>query len=1092
MACIKGALRSASVAFAPDSPYLAAGTMAGAVDLSFSSSANLEVFKLDFQSDEWELPVVGECASSERFSRLSWGKPGPGSKEYALGLIAGGLVDGGINIWNPLRLMSSKVAEGSLVASLQKHTGPGVGSGAQGEVSFLAWNHKVQHILASTSYNGTTVIWDLKRQKPVISFSDSIRRRCSVLQWNPDIATQLIVASDDDRFPSLRVWDMRNTISPMKEFVGHSKGVIAMSWCPNDSSFLLTCAKDNRTLCWDTVTGEIISELPASTNWNFDIHWYPKIPGVISASSFDGKIGIYNIEACSRLSSAETDFGSASMGGPPVHLRAPKWLKCPVGVDFGFGGKLASFRPSAGAPGTSEVHVHNLVTESNLVNRSTEFEAAMRNGDKAALRALCETKSEEAQSEDDRETWGFLKVMFDIEGIARTELRKHLGFAGDVNAIADSDLSKKMEESLSLGEHMAGKADEGVSLLGKGIQDTLLDNGEDFFNNLESPKAEAFSASEGVIAGDTSVPNGEKIQNEAGLDESESSLDEAIQHSLIIGDYKEAVSHCMSANRMADALVISHWGGLWESTRDQYLKRSHSSYIKVLAALVGNDLLTLVNVRPLSSWKETLALLCTYARGEEWSLLCDTLASRLMVGGHTLAATLCYICAGNIDKTVEIWSRNLKDNYNGKSYVDHLQDMMEKTVVLALATEQKNFSTSLTKLVENYAELLASQGLLTTAMEYLKLLRTEGSSNELAILQDRIAFAMEEKEGPKTSHFDSTASQQMPVYGNVQAGSNRIDGSEQYYQDNAQPQSPFALPSNAYGEGYQQPFAPSYGTNYHPVHSKQQFQDYTNQSFQSTGAPQMFVPQQVPQAQQMHYAPSVAASPEVKPFNPAPPPALKHMEQYQQPTLASHLYPGNSTASFQVGMPGSVPHGAGASQPTPFMPNQIMTPASAAKGFMPVTNTGFVQKSSQPSSPTHVAEAQPTAASSASTQSVPPTVETVDTSNVSAQMRPVVETLRRLYEETSRILGAPNAVTNRRREIDDNSRRLGSLFAKLNSEDISPNAATKLVQLCQALDKGDFSGALHIQVLLTTSDWDECNFWLSPLKRMIKLRQNAR
>lgn len=26
------------------------------------------------------------------------------------------------------------------------------------------------------------------------------------------------------------------------------------------------------------------------------MHWYPKIPGVISASSFDGKIGIYNIE----------------------------------------------------------------------------------------------------------------------------------------------------------------------------------------------------------------------------------------------------------------------------------------------------------------------------------------------------------------------------------------------------------------------------------------------------------------------------------------------------------------------------------------------------------------------------------------------------------------------------------------------------------------------------------------------------------------------------------------------------------------------------------------------------------------------------
>ncbi|CAN6442260.1 unnamed protein product [Victoria cruziana] len=932
MACIKGASRSASVAFSPDTPYLAAGTMAGAVDISFSSSANLEVFKLDFQSDEWELPVVGGCPSSERFNRLSWGKPGPGSKEYELGLIAGGLVDGSINIWNPLKLISSKDAEGSLVASLQKHTGPvhglefninspnllasgaddgelciwdisnpaepshfpplkGVGSGAQGEVSFLAWNHKVQHILASTSYNGTTVIWDLKKQKPVISFSDSIRRRCSVLQWNPDVATQLIVASDDDRFPSLRVWDMRNTISPMKEFVGHSKGVIAMSWCPNDSNFLLTCAKDNRTLCWDTSTGEIVSELPAGTNWNFDIHWYPKIPGIISASSFDGRIGIYNIEACSHLSSAETDFGSASVGGLPVHFRAPKWLKCPVGVDFGFGGKLASFRLNAGAHGTSEIHVHNLVTESSLVNRSTEFEAAMRNGDKAALRALCETKSQEAESENDKETWGFLKVMFDIEGIARKELRKHLGFAGDANASADPDLSKKIEKSLSLDEHVASEADADASLLGEGRQDTFLDNGEDFFNNLESPKSEAFSVSEGLVAGDASVPNGEKIQ-EAGLDGSpESLLDEAIQHALIIGDYKEAVSQCVFANRMADALVISHWGGLWESTRDQYLDRSHSSYIKVLAALVGNDLLSLVNTRPLSSWRETLALLCTYARGEEWSLLCDTLASRLMVGGYTLPATLCYICAGNIDKTIEVWTRNLKDNHNGKGYVDNLQDLMEKTVVLALATEQKHFSTSLTKLVENYAELLASQGLLTTAMEYLKLLRTESSSHELAILQYRIAFAVEEKKGPKTSHFDSTSSQQKPVYGTEQAGFERIDATQHYYQDNTQPQSPYGLHSNAYGKGHQQHFATSYGTNYHPVDSSQQFQDYTNQSFQSVGTPQMFVPQQVPQAQQMHYAPSMAASPAVRPFNPAPPPAVKHTEQHQRSTLASHLYP---------------------------------------------------------------------------------------------------------------------------------------------------------------------------------------------------------
>lgn len=92
------------MALAPDAPYMAAGTMAGAVDLSFSSSANLEIFKLDFESDDRELTLVGEISSSERFNRVAWGRNGSGSEEFSMGLIAGGLVDGNIDLWNPLSL----------------------------------------------------------------------------------------------------------------------------------------------------------------------------------------------------------------------------------------------------------------------------------------------------------------------------------------------------------------------------------------------------------------------------------------------------------------------------------------------------------------------------------------------------------------------------------------------------------------------------------------------------------------------------------------------------------------------------------------------------------------------------------------------------------------------------------------------------------------------------------------------------------------------------------------------------------------------------------------------------------------------------
>jgi hypothetical protein len=44
-----------------------------------------------------------------------------------------------------------------------------------------------------------------------------------VLHWHPDEARQLVVASDDDRSPTLQMWDLRNSAAPLKEFVGHTK-----------------------------------------------------------------------------------------------------------------------------------------------------------------------------------------------------------------------------------------------------------------------------------------------------------------------------------------------------------------------------------------------------------------------------------------------------------------------------------------------------------------------------------------------------------------------------------------------------------------------------------------------------------------------------------------------------------------------------------------------------------------------------------------------------------------------------------------------------------------------------------------------------
>ncbi|KAK8929023.1 hypothetical protein KSP39_PZI017550 [Platanthera zijinensis] len=253
--------------------------------------------------------------------------------------------------------------------------------------------------------------------------------------------------------------------------------------------------------------------------------------------------------------------------------------------------------------GNLQVNLHNLVTEDSLVNRSAEFEAAIESGERNSLRALCEKKSQDSLSDDEKEVWAFLKVMFEEDGTARTKLLAHLGFKvpNIESEVTTDELGKELTETLSFEDDMK----KGTIFRGNDAS-LPIDNEDEFFNNPQ-PSDEVLIEEEEFH---------EEKQDPRVVEptsDSDSSIDEAIQSALVVGDYKEAVRLCMSVNKVADALVIAHVGGpsLWEGTRDKYLQSSLTSYLKIVAAMATNDLMTLVSSRPLNLWKETLALLCT-------------------------------------------------------------------------------------------------------------------------------------------------------------------------------------------------------------------------------------------------------------------------------------------------------------------------------------------------------------------------------------------------------------------------------------------------------------------------------------------------
>lgn len=58
------------------------------------------------------------------------------------------------------------------------------------EISSVAWNCQVQHIVSTSSTNGYTVIWDLRNKKEVMTLAYPVRGPISSIVWHPDIVSE--------------------------------------------------------------------------------------------------------------------------------------------------------------------------------------------------------------------------------------------------------------------------------------------------------------------------------------------------------------------------------------------------------------------------------------------------------------------------------------------------------------------------------------------------------------------------------------------------------------------------------------------------------------------------------------------------------------------------------------------------------------------------------------------------------------------------------------------------------------------------------------------------------------------------------------
>ncbi|CAJ1954327.1 unnamed protein product [Cylindrotheca closterium] len=1022
--------KSAVAAWSPIqscSDVIAIGTKdSGGIGFEDNGSA-LDLYDLDLSNGD-EPRLLGSVKTEARFSSVCWSPETLGGK-YPMGLLTGGMENGVIHVWNPKAIMKNQQ---SLIRTIKGHaTGPVKAlqfnplnlsqlatGGSDGKVlivnldkedevfmpcestqqnaqiTAVAWNTQVSHIVASAAADGTVSVWDLKSKKSWCNLRcESAGKAVADLAWNPSEGLHLLTASADDNNPVIKLWDLRSSTSmPLTTLTGHSQGILSMAWCPHDEHLLLSCGKDNRTILWDLFTLTPIGEVPidevdhqTDTNSNsqemfaagglasnhqrrYDVQWSPIKRGVTLTCSLDRKVQAHSILGLSSSSA-----------------RPPKWMRPSSSVSFGFGGSLVSC-------GSTDryIRMSTVVEEESFAKLSAEFESVLQTTNVAEY---CYERATKTKVTSEAELWAFMQIIFDPN--SRQQLLGMLGFdpemiASKANAYAEDNLTNGIEK-LAVDDKPAGPMTK--------------------------------------------------------------TTEQMVKQAIMVGNFDAAVECCFRMGHAADALLLASYGGgdLWTKTQQRYFEAQveKRNFLPLVSAVFGDGLADLVQKSDPEDWKETLAIILTYAKTEEYHVLCDALGDLLEQYGDDRHASLCFMCSMNLGKVGKYWRQQLDEVNKAKGSLDlaALHEYAVKvTIFLVAVGPTSKLCLEDAELFSKYSSKLAEQGLLVSAAKYStpdsyegkvlrdRLYRSKASPSCLAAMGgvapefpfDMTNVKMSRAEPAKTTRNTrqmrtqaSTASN-YSQYSQVSAMSNSYAGQSQ--QRSATPTPSVTQPASAgtLPDGWIELQDPSSGMMY-----------YANQT---TGETTWERPQPV----------AAQALP------PAPQP------EPQKTTPATPSRPNKLASKYGDGFVTSASHPELASQ---------------------YGNVGT-------SNPYGGARA---GIASVSTVEKPPVSGTFDPNNIpelSAELQPIKDCLIGVIDA---LKADPSMGGSDKRLLSESERGVAVLLKRLALGDIQPEICAKVLQMIGFITTYDFGSAQSVLTDLVSSEWRGHKDWLKGVKALLQL-----
>eukprot|EP00985_Skeletonema_marinoi_P011641 scaffold5542_cov79-Skeletonema_marinoi.AAC.1 len=683
--------------------------------------------------------LLGSLKTSTRFGSIAWSTASgassgiDGSNVTSSGILAGGLLDGTVNLWKPSSIMNdlpdatlasvtlpnnndnntNSNSSAAVVSTLKFNPHPdsrhllatgtssghvymmdcttpsesttniyspgGEGTKSQGgEITQVSWNSQVSHILASSCANGTVVVWDTRQKKPWCELRCEANCPVSDMKWNPTQGLHMMTASEGGG-GHLRLWDLRaSTSMPLTTLEGHAGGVLSMDWCPHDETLLVSCGNDNRTLLWDLYSLQPIAEVP-----NEDV----TVVGSAAAAAAAGSNG--------NASDPSSIYGGG-LSSSQQKRNDVQWSPLRRGVisTCSFDRKIQAHSvvglatkcgrpPKWMSPGSGvscgfggvvvSIEAQQKVVKIDTIVEHPELVEASEKFESefAATDCItyCHTMAERAEDDYESQVWSFMQIMFETD--AREQLLNYLGF----------DPEK--------------------------INQAAMEFNEDGSNPSDAEPIPAMSKD----------------------------AENAVKDALLVGNFEAAVECCFRSGNYADALVLASCGGaeLWAKTQAEYFSREaeRRPFLSLVSAVIHGQLTELVGRSDPKKWRETLAVLSTYGQSEEFPSLCAALGDRLEESGDTANASLCYMCALDLGQAVKYWKITLEDA--GTNLLS-LQDFVEKVSVFTQALDcSHDLDDEVSNLFADYSTALANQGDLVSAAKYLK-----GDTKDTKELRDRI------------------------------------------------------------------------------------------------------------------------------------------------------------------------------------------------------------------------------------------------------------------------------------------------------------------------------------------------------------------